>query len=178
MILLLSFSLIGQELVSFRVNEHYSVNALLDERTGTPKQIIGLRDHIRDYGYEKEEITENVIKEIGSKVIDRYSDLLKIYPEDILIKNIDTDGEWWFVEYQQVFEGILVEHSDVGFTINPDGYIVTLGGRIYPDIPPQPQSAILSDNALTIASQRFDADTVEVRKGPQLVECLLNYFKL
>src|SRR5690625_5598574 len=88
-------------------------------------------------------------------MIRSYSEQLGISSRDMQVRNISTDGSWWFAEYKQQVRGIPVKYSEIGFTIDPEGYIVTLGAYAFPDIKEDRKSTRLNSSHVAISYAVF-----------------------
>ncbi len=122
----------AQQVVTFKNKRGHTLQAHIDDKTGTATRILGLRDDIRDYGVDKAQVTYQTIDAVAKRLILDYSSVLKATPDIVRLKKADTDGSWWFVEYEQTFAGIPVYSSEIGFSVDPQGYIVTLGAIAHP----------------------------------------------
>jgi Zn-dependent metalloprotease len=99
-------------------------------------------------------------------LIDDYSDVLKVRSQHLKFKKADTDGSWWFVAYEQTYSDIPVYSSEIGFTIDPQGTIVTLGARAYPKIDISTSASISSSQAIENSKRQFQIDNVVVKDSP------------
>jgi Zn-dependent metalloprotease len=105
---------------------------------------------IQKYGYAWETLTEAKVEEFGKKLIDKYSQTLHISSSQVKKRRIWTDGDW-MVDFDQIVNGIPVEGSDIGFTINKNGSLLLFASKIYQgvDIPIVP--SITSAKAIEIS---------------------------
>src|SRR5690625_4541808 len=101
-------------------------------------------------------------------MIRSYSEQLGISSRDMQVSNIYTVGSWWFAEYKQQVRGIQVKYSEIGFTIDPEGYIVTLGAYAFPDIKDVPSPQLSADDAVRIAQRLFGVENPEAIHEPKL----------
>lgn len=119
--------LFAQERIPFTNYEGVELEARIDEITGTATQIYGIRESVELYSLSRAQLDSSSIVQLGADMIRSYSEQLGISSRDMQVRNISTDGSWWFAEYKQQVRGIPVKYSEIGFTIDPEGYIVTLG---------------------------------------------------
>ena len=125
--------------------------------------------HISRYGYKRRNLSSETIKQLGERLIDDYKDVLKITSKSIKLKNVDTDGQWWFVEYEQIVSDIPIYGSEIGFSVDPQGYVVTLGATVHPGVSIKPVPHISPERALEVAKRRFQLDSIIVLHQPSLI---------
>lgn|GEM_PF-3946546 len=159
---------IAQRIIAFKDKYGKSLQAEIDQKTGTAKRIFGLNLDTRQYGYDKLALSSETVKQLGRRLVDDYEQVLKTSSKDIRSKKVDTDGQWWFVEYEQTVSGIPVYGSEIGFSIDPLGRVVTLGATAHPEAAITPASRIPSGRALDAAKQRFQLDSIIVLLEPEL----------
>jgi Zn-dependent metalloprotease len=157
-----------QDTVAFH-DRHGSLNyAIVDLKTGSVKRILGLSAGISDYGLQKANFNKEAVQEIGRNLLRDYSEILKLSVKDVSVKKIDTDGNWWFADYTQSVAGIPVFGTEIGFTIDPQGRVVTLGTKVYPHINCSTTPSISSDSAVALSKQGFGKDSSFTHSGPVL----------
>ena len=159
----------SQSLVPFR-DKHGNMNyAELDRRSGSAKRIHGLNAHIRDYGKKQSDLNEQSIRELAYGLVADYGSILKISAGEIHPAKIETDGAWWFAKFEQVHEGVPVEGSEIGFSIDGQGRIVTLGTHVYPNIAINITPRTSQQEALEAAKRNFTGTSPAVLEPPRLV---------
>ncbi len=72
-----------------------------DPKTGGVRKIQGLKEKIQDYGYTKTHFTKASLRQLGKKLVDDYSKILKITSQDLDESTIDTGGAWQVIQYRQ-----------------------------------------------------------------------------
>ena len=94
----------SQNLVPFK-DKHGTINyAELDRETGCVRRIHGLSIHLRDYGKEISALNRKDIGEIANRLLADYGGVLELSPDRIRPVSIESDGGWWFAEFQQLQE--------------------------------------------------------------------------
>lgn len=147
-----SFFLFSQQTISFKNKNGTVLRAEIDPKTGCAKRISDIRDHVRQYGFEKDKLTIQTVDNLAKQLIDNYTSVLKISSKNMRSKKIESDGDWWFVDYEQIYSGLPVYNSEISFTVDPQGIIISLGAKAFPKIDVQTKAAITSTQALTKSS--------------------------
>ncbi|MCH8495230.1 MAG: T9SS type A sorting domain-containing protein [Balneolales bacterium] len=168
-IFLMTLDTLAQEMVPFVNHEGKELTARLNEKTGSADRIYGIRDHIEYYNFNRASLDSTSVSEIGPQLFNAYSEQLRINDIDVQIRKVDTDGSWWFVNYKQMVGNIPVKSSEIGFTINPDGYIMALGAKVYPEIRDISPPRLNEDEALRVALRIFDEENTEIISQPSLM---------
>lgn len=158
----------SQTLVSFK-DKHGNVNYAEMDGTGSVRRIHGLTAHIRDYGQRETELNVQSVQELAGSLVADYQGVLKISTNQIRPVKIETDGTWWFAEFEQVHEGVPVCGSEIGFTIDSQGRIVTLGSRVYPEVSAPTHAVVSGEKALAIALRKFGGEATTVAGKPELI---------
>lgn len=161
--------LYAQEIVPFVNHAGIELEAKIDDHTGTATRIYGIREPVSLYGITTYQLDSVSVTRIGSELINAYSDQLGISASQVKVRKVETDGDWWFTDYKQFIQGIPVIHSEIGFTIDPDGNIVALGAFAFPDIKAVPSAQLSGNEAIRIAQKEFAADSTGMITGPKLV---------
>jgi hypothetical protein len=60
--------------------------------------MLDIRDHIRQYGFEKDELTIQTVDNLAKQLIDDYTSVLKVSSKNMKSKKVDSDGDWWFID--------------------------------------------------------------------------------
>jgi len=111
-----------------------------DNKTGTPHRIFGKQTKIE--GIEslkgiKEKGRKNFEKDIiriTDNFISKNKDFLGANPDDLKLKNFDSDNENYYINYRQYYMGIPVHRSFTGLTIDAEGRILLVGCDFHPGI--------------------------------------------
>ncbi len=104
------------------------------------------------------EIDEPLIRKHAKNVIKYYHTLLGICPNEFTLRNVESDGEFWFISFDQVYRGILVHNGRFGFTLNQDGNIISIGSDGYPGIELSVTAQLSVAEVVESAKQRFNVD--------------------
>jgi hypothetical protein len=162
-------SMFSQHIVTFKNKKDVTLKADIDLKKGCAKHILDIQDHINQYGFEKSKPTPQTIDKLGRQLIDDYQTVLKTSSQQVRMKKADTDGEWWFVDYEQTYSGLSVDGSEIGFTVDPTGKIVSLGAQAFTKIDVSTAASISTSQAIKTSSQHFQCDSVIVKESPHLV---------
>ena len=111
-----------------------------NNKTGTPHRIFGKQTKIE--GIEslkgiKEKDRKNFEKDIiriTDNFISKNKDFLGANPDDLKLKNFDSDNENYYINYRQYYMGIPVHRSFTGLTIDAEGRILLVGCDFHPGI--------------------------------------------
>lgn len=156
----------SQSLVPF-ADKHGRTNyAETDSITKSVSRIHGLTVNIREYGKILNELNPQEVQDIARRLVEDYGAILNVKWSEIGAKHIDRDGGWWFAEMQQLHEGVPVEGSDLAFSIDPGGQIVSLGTHIFSGISIPVMPAVSMDSALRIGLHTFGNSTPTVLEPP------------
>jgi hypothetical protein len=80
-------------------------------------------------------LTRDQITLTGPLLVKRYKSLLQIEPDQIRLKAAEPVGGTWYVSYWQTVSGLIIYESSLGFSIDPQGKILSLGALLYPQVP-------------------------------------------
>ncbi|RIK72479.1 hypothetical protein DCC62_19525 [candidate division KSB1 bacterium] len=104
------------------------------------------------------EISRPMIESFAPRVLNKYKTLLGVDPQQFTLKRAEWDGEFWYVSFEQFYNGIPVYTGKFGFTLNSDGNIISIGSDGHPgldlSVTPQRNAAELVE----IAKSRFNAE--------------------
>ena len=95
------------------------------------------------------------IQDIGTLLVKKYCRLLGVRPEQLVLRNAEKSGGSWFVSYLQAVRGLPVYDSSLGFSIDPEGRVRSLGAILYPDARVSAASLIDRAHALKIARAKL-----------------------
>ncbi len=91
------------------------------------------------------------VQDIGTLLVNKYRQLLRIRPEQLVLKKAEKSAGSWFVSYRQTVRGVAVYDSSLGFSIDPGGRVRSLGAILYPDARVPAVSRLDREQALAIA---------------------------
>lgn len=138
----------------------------INQKTGSPHRVYGMKANLNDYG----SINAKSIEGLSRQFIADKSKTLRVKSENLKVKQLSTRNGKWMVEFQQTHKGVPVYGAYVGFTLNEEGKIISLGSDSHSTINLDVSPAITAATALDVALLDFgDVDSVSVRKGPDLV---------
>lgn len=86
------------------------------------------------YGLNAISLNEQSVIDLGASVISDYSQILRLSPGDFRVRRIENAGGKWYLSYTQVYNDIPVWRSELGWTIETNGNIHTIGGSTFPEI--------------------------------------------
>ena len=101
-----------------------------DPETGSAHRVYGMTTNVQQYGLP---IRQATIPELSRALFRDYADVLKVDPEAFEIEQAETDGELWFVSAAQTVSGVPVYGTEIGYTFNSRGELLTLGAEAYPE---------------------------------------------
>lgn len=125
-----------------------------DSLTGAPRIIKGLNFNIHQYTKKTEVLPED-INRAGRRFIRDLVPILKIDPNELEIKAIDKVDGNWFVSYWQLYRGVLIYDSSIGFSIERDGSIHSIEAIIHPNIELDVRPKISQGEAFKIAFEHL-----------------------
>jgi len=138
----------------------------INQKTGSPHRVYGMKANLNDYG----SINAKSIEGLSRQFIADKPKTLRVKSENLKLKQLSTRNGRWIVNFQQTYKGVPVYGADIGFTLNEAGKVISLGSDSHPDIDLDISPAISAATALDVALSDFgDVDSVNIRKGPDLV---------
>ena len=154
-------------------------------QTRAAHRVYGNFVNISHYGVNPSELSLENVDETARKFLSDYQDIIKISPDNLsTVKTLNMNANW-YLSYQQIYEGIPVFSTHVGFTIEKDGRIRCIGADIYTNIEAKTTPLISDKQAIEIAETDFKTDGVEkaelVREislliYPEIVDKVINYY--
>jgi hypothetical protein len=108
------------------------VEADTDPLTGSSTAIRGAGAPLLTLPGEKTALSREEVAGAGPLLVEKYSALLGIRPDQVRLLSADEVGGTWYLSYQQVVDGLGVYDSSLGFAVEPGGRIESLGARLYP----------------------------------------------
>jgi hypothetical protein len=91
------------------------------------------------------------IQDIGTLLVKKYWRLLRVRPEHLVLWKAEKSAGSWYVSYRQAVRGVAVYDSSLGFSIDPEGRVMSLGAILYPDARAPAGSRLDREQALKIA---------------------------
>lgn len=95
------------------------------------------------------------VQDIGSLLVNKYWRLLRVRPEQLVLRKVEKSAGSWYVSYRQVVRGLAVYDSSLGFSIDPEGRVRSLGAILFPDARVPAVSRLDREQALKIARARL-----------------------
>ena len=95
------------------------------------------------------------VQDIGTLLVNKYRQLLRVRPEQLVLRKAEKSGGSWFLSYRQTVRGLAVFDSSLGFSIDPEGRVRSLGAILYPDARVSPVSRLDRAQALKIARAKL-----------------------
>jgi len=95
------------------------------------------------------------VQDIGTLLVNKYWQLLRVRPEQLVLRKAEKSGGNWYVSYGQAVRGLAVYDSSLGFSIDPEGRVRSLGAILYPDARVSAVSPLDRAQALKIARAKL-----------------------
>jgi len=95
------------------------------------------------------------VQDIGTLLVRKYWTLLRVRPEQLVLRKAEKTGGSWYLSYRQAVHGLPVYESSLGFSIDPEGRVRSLGAILYPDARVSPASRLDREHALKIARSKL-----------------------
>lgn len=137
-----------------KYGNHLTVHS--NSETDFTLRVYGQLPNIRLFDVQREGLNQASIKSLSSKLFSNYQDILNIDPAQITFRKADTDGQLWFVSYQQTVNDIPVSGTQIGYSVDQNGDIVALGTDTYQDIEVPTTPEISKQVAHEIAKKEFE----------------------
>jgi Zn-dependent metalloprotease len=141
----------------------------LNSETGSAHRVYGELAHVSRYGFRSRDLDRDSILQLSRSVFADYGKILKVAPDDLAPRILDSDGQMWFVTYQQTYRGLPVENTEAGYTLDANGRIVALGADVHPSIDIETTPKVSAEEALDIAKNLFGDGEPETRLLPALI---------
>ena len=97
-------------------------------------------------------LTRNQITLAGPLLAKKYKKFLQIEPDELRLKAAERVDGTWYVSYWQTVKGWIIYESSLGFSIDPQGKILSLGALLYPQVPLPEGIKINRNQALKIGA--------------------------
>jgi hypothetical protein len=95
------------------------------------------------------------VQDIGTLLLNKYWRLLRVRPEQLVLRKAEKSAGSWFVSYRQSVRGVAVYDSSLGFSIDHEGRVRSLGAILYPDARVPAVSKLDREQALKIARAKL-----------------------
>ncbi len=135
----------------------------INRLTGTAHRIWWSNPNIERFGFQRRQLNSQNVQALAIAVLSSYKDLLKVGPSHLVFGRAETDGENWYVSFEQRYKNLPVYNTSAGFTINAEGKIVSIGADAYPEVEVETVPTITDQQAEEIAKSDFaaaDQDTI------------------
>ncbi len=125
-----------------------------DPLTKAPLIIRGVESNlleIKDFS----KLSRAEITHAGPRLVSKYQSLLQIGPDQLKLKGAEKISDTWYVSYWQTFQGVILYESSLGFSIDLQGRIKSLGAILYPDVQAPVTSKLSHEEALKIGQSQI-----------------------
>jgi len=95
-------------------------------------------------------LSRKEITHTGPQLVSKYQPLLQIQPDQLKLKGAEKILDTWYVSYWQTFQGVILYESSLGFSIDFQGRIKSLGALLYPNVQAPVTPKISHEKALKI----------------------------
>lgn len=95
------------------------------------------------------------VQDMGTLLVKKYRQLLRVRPEHLVLSKAEKTAGIWYLSYRQTVHGATVYDSSLGFSIDPDGRVRSLGAILYPDARAPAASRLDREQALKIARAKL-----------------------
>jgi Zn-dependent metalloprotease len=96
------------------------------------------------------------IAKVGGLLLAKLGHLFRIAPEQLKLKAAEKISGTWYVSYWQTFKGLVIYQSSLGFYIDPEGAVTSVGAVLYPQVEIPDSAKISRKKALEIAKRQID----------------------
>jgi hypothetical protein len=125
-----------------------------DPLTRAPLIIRGIESNLLEIkNFSK--LSRKEITHTGPLLVNKYQSLLQIEPDQMKLKGAEKISDTWYVSYWQTFQGVIIYESSLGFSIDPQGCIKSLGALLYPNVQAPRASKISHEEALKIGQKQI-----------------------
>lgn len=105
----------------------------LNGLSGSAHRVHGIKLNLSKLGF-KGKIKYDDISLVSMKLCQEYKGILKVSYENLDAVSIEFDSEMWFISYKQKYNGLTVYNSELGYSIDKNNNIVSLGSDCYENI--------------------------------------------
>jgi hypothetical protein len=140
------------EVITRYQNQNLSIK--WDPLTKLPLIIRGVESNLLELkNFSK--LSREEITHAGPQLVSKYQSLLQIGPEQLKLKGAEKISDVWYVSYWQTFQGVILYESSLGFSIDSQGQIKSLGAILYPNVEAPVTSKISREEALKIGQSQI-----------------------
>lgn len=100
-------------------------------------------------------LSRKEITHTGPLLVNKYKSLLQIEPDQLRLKGAEKISDTWYVSYWQTFQGIIIYESSLGYSIDSQGRIKSLGALLYPHVKAPLTSKVSHEEALRIGQAQI-----------------------
>ena len=129
--------------------------------TKASHRVYGLRGDISRYGIALSALDQGNIDDVAKRFLVDYQEIIRMEPDDLVLKQANHRMGKWYISYEQIYQGIPVYRTSVGFTIERQGKIPRLGADIYPEIAVSTVPSISAQQARETAGKIFRTEGTE-----------------
>ena len=129
--------------------------------TGSAHGVYGLKCDISRYGISNASLDQRNIGRTVQSILADYRDIIKIDSDNLMLKQAMQRKGKWYISCKQLYQGIPVYRTSVGFTIEDNGTIQRLGADVYPDVNVSTVPSISLQEAKKIAEGDFQTNEME-----------------
>ncbi len=129
--------------------------------TKAAHRVHGLRVNISQYGADIASLQRADVDDLARSFLADYSSITKVEPSNLSPPRVVSGDGCWYISYEQLYQGIPVLGTQVGFTIEKSGRIHTLGADVYSDIEVDTEPKISIEQALETAENAFRTPGIE-----------------
>jgi len=120
-----------------------------DPLTQNPLIIRGIESNLLEIkNFSK--LTRKEITHTGPILANKYKSLLQIEPDQLKLKGAEKILDTWYVSYWQTFHGVIIYESSLGYSIDSQGRIKSLGALLFSYVQAPVTSKISREEALQI----------------------------
>jgi hypothetical protein len=130
------------------------LSILRDSLTRAPLIIRGIDSDLLEIKHFSK-LSRKEITHIGPLLVNKYKSLLHIEPDQLKLKGAEKISDTWYVSYWQTFGGMIIYESSLGFSIESQGRVKSLGALLYPNVEVPRASKINHEEALKIGQAQI-----------------------
>jgi len=130
------------------------LSILRDPFTEAPLIIRGIESDLLEIN-NFSKLSRKEITHAGPQLVCKYQSLLQIGPDQLKLKGAEKISDTWYVSYWQTFQGVILYESSLGFSIDSQGRIKSLGALLYPKVQAPVTSKISREEALKIGERQI-----------------------
>lgn len=137
--------------------------------TKAPHRVYGIRNK---YSIENIRIGDNDLKvfNFSRKLFNDLEKVTKFSLDDLELIKTNRTSEYLTATFEQKYKGLRVLNSEIGYTINRNGAVVSFGADYYYDINISNNPALNENEAMSIIKNiRGEGNKLSITKNPELV---------